>query len=78
VEFDKTINVSTVVALVGLLGAMGTSWATLQSQVTEQKTKLEMMQIDRNDKWREIREDLKEIRDDQKQILQRMAVSENH
>lgn len=68
IQLDKSINVSTVVSVVTLCAAMGGAWAAVQSQITEQKTKVDMIQVDRADKWHEVREDLHEMKDDIKEI----------
>lgn len=73
IEFDKTINVSTVVAVVTLFAAIGGAYATVQSQIAETKTTITMIQSDQAEKWKEIRDDVRELRQDQKEILQRVS-----
>jgi peptidoglycan hydrolase CwlO-like protein len=76
IQAGKTINVSTVVSVVTLLGAMGAAWAQIQSQLTETKTRIDSMQQDRQEiknDIREIRNDMKDVSKRQDEILQRVS-----
>lgn len=65
---NKDISVSNVVAVAGLLITIGTCYAAVLTKIGQTDTKLEMIQADRQDKWIQLRTELKEIRDDQKDI----------
>lgn len=79
-QVSKGFNVSTVVSVVTMLGAIGGAYATVQAQMVETKTTVTLLQRDREQDRVEVREDLKEIRADMKnlsarqdEILQRLS-----
>jgi hypothetical protein len=70
VKFDTTINVTTAIAVIGLLGTIGVSYADGKSAIAKQELRIDNAEKTLTDLRRETREDLREIREDQKRILQ--------
>lgn len=75
-KFDGTVNVATVVAILGLLATGAAGYASGENRITKAETKIENQQGELDRFRSEIREDLKELRQDQKRIL--TAVESSH
>jgi cell division protein FtsL len=77
IKFDATVNVATVVAIIGLLVTGAAGYASGESRITKAETKIDSQQTELDRFRAEIRDDLKELRQDQKRILNAVESANN-
>lgn len=68
-KFDATVNVSTVLAIVGMIGTGAVSYASAETRISKNEERINAIAAELARQRAETREDLREIRDDQKLIL---------